>query len=89
MSWLSAGRAEADPGLEHPRGLSDYWLWPAQAQHAPPRRGLGKLYRRTGQRDQAQEHLTIATASYREMGMTYWLQQAEAELRPLADRLRG
>jgi tetratricopeptide (TPR) repeat protein len=41
--------------------------------------GLGKLYRRAGQREQAQEHLTTATAMYREMGMTYWLEQAEKE----------
>jgi tetratricopeptide (TPR) repeat protein len=46
--------------------------------------GLGKLYRRTGQREQAQEHLTTATTMYREMGMTYWLEQAEAELGQLA-----
>jgi tetratricopeptide (TPR) repeat protein len=39
--------------------------------------GLGKLYRRTGKREQAQEHLTAATTSYREMEMTYWLEQAE------------
>ena len=43
--------------------------------------GLGKLYRRTGQREQAHEHLTTATTMYREMGMTYWLEQAEAEMR--------
>jgi predicted ATPase len=42
--------------------------------------GLGKLYRRTSQREQAQEHLTIATTMYRKMGMTYWLEQAEAEM---------
>jgi class 3 adenylate cyclase/tetratricopeptide (TPR) repeat protein len=41
--------------------------------------GLGKLYRRTGQREQAQEHLTTATTMYREMGVTYWLEKAEAE----------
>jgi tetratricopeptide (TPR) repeat protein len=46
--------------------------------------GLGKLYRRTGKREQAQEHLTTATTMYREMGMTYWLEQAEAETRDLA-----
>jgi class 3 adenylate cyclase/tetratricopeptide (TPR) repeat protein len=45
--------------------------------------GLGKLYRRTGKREQAQEHLSTATTMYREMGMTYWLEQAEAELRAL------
>ena len=43
--------------------------------------GLGKLYRRTGEREQAQEHLTTATARYREMGTTYWLEQAEAEMK--------
>jgi tetratricopeptide (TPR) repeat protein len=39
--------------------------------------GLGELYRRTGQPEQAREHLTTATTMYREMGMTYWLEQAE------------
>jgi hypothetical protein len=42
--------------------------------------GLGKLYRRTGKREQAQEHLTTATTMYREMDMRFWLEQAEAEL---------
>jgi len=41
--------------------------------------GLGKLYRRTGQHEQALEHLTTATRMYREMGMMYWLEQAEKE----------
>jgi hypothetical protein len=41
--------------------------------------GLGKLYRRTNKREQAREHLTTATTMYREMGMTYWLEKAEAE----------
>ena len=38
-------------------------------------------YRRTGKRDLAQEHLTTAMSLYREMGMTYWLEKAEAELK--------
>jgi hypothetical protein len=42
--------------------------------------GLGKLYRRTDKREQAREHLATATTMYREMGMTYWLEQAEAEV---------
>jgi len=42
--------------------------------------GLGKLYSRTGKRDQAQEHLTTATAMYCEMDMRFWLEQAEAAL---------
>ena len=40
--------------------------------------GLGKLNRRIGNRDQAREHLTNATAMYREMDMRFWLEQAEA-----------
>jgi class 3 adenylate cyclase/tetratricopeptide (TPR) repeat protein len=46
--------------------------------------GLGKLYRQTGKRDQAQEHLTIAAEMYREMDMRFWPEQAEAELHNLA-----
>jgi len=42
--------------------------------------GLGKLFRRTGQRDPAQEHLSIATTMYREMDMAFYLRQAEAEI---------
>jgi len=42
--------------------------------------GLGKLYRRTGKREQAQEHLTAAATMYREMGVTYWLEKAEAQV---------
>jgi tetratricopeptide (TPR) repeat protein len=42
--------------------------------------GLGKLYRRTGKREPAREHLTTATTMYREMDMQFWLRPAEAEL---------
>jgi class 3 adenylate cyclase/tetratricopeptide (TPR) repeat protein len=42
--------------------------------------GLGKLYRRTDKPEQAQGHLATATTMYREMGMTFWLEKAEAEL---------
>jgi tetratricopeptide (TPR) repeat protein len=45
--------------------------------------GLGKLYRRTGNREQAQEHLTTAMTMYREMDMRFWLEQAEAKLNVL------
>jgi tetratricopeptide (TPR) repeat protein len=45
--------------------------------------GLAKLYRRTGARAQAREHLTTATTMYREMDMRFWLWQAEAELKEL------
>jgi len=46
--------------------------------------GRGRLYRRTGKRDQAQAHLAAATTMYREMDMRFWLAQAEAELKELA-----
>jgi len=46
--------------------------------------GLGTLYRRTGQRDLAREHLATATTMYREMGMSYWLAQTETERGTLA-----
>jgi tetratricopeptide (TPR) repeat protein len=46
--------------------------------------GLGKLYRRTGKREQAQEHLTTALTMYREMDMRFWLEKADAEVRELA-----
>jgi tetratricopeptide (TPR) repeat protein len=42
--------------------------------------GLGKLDRRAGKREQAQEHLRTATTMYREMDMRFWLDQADAEL---------
>jgi len=45
--------------------------------------GLGKLYRRAGQLQEAQEHLTTATTMYHEMDMRFWLDQAEAEMREL------
>jgi hypothetical protein len=46
--------------------------------------GLGKLYRRTDKREQAQKHLATATMMYHGMEMTYWREQAEAEMRSLA-----
>jgi class 3 adenylate cyclase/tetratricopeptide (TPR) repeat protein len=46
--------------------------------------GLGKLHRRTGKREQAEEHLRTAMTMYREMGMSFWLEQAEAETHLLA-----
>ena len=42
--------------------------------------GLGKLYRRMGKLQDAQQHLTTATTMYREMDMRFWLEQAEAEI---------
>ena len=46
--------------------------------------GLGKLDRRAGKRQEAQEHFTTATTMYREMDMRFWLEKAEAEMGQLA-----
>jgi len=46
--------------------------------------GLGKLYRRTGKPQEAQEHLTTATTMYREMDMRFWVEKADGELKDLA-----
>jgi hypothetical protein len=45
---------------------------------------LGKLSRRTGKREQAQEHLATAITMYGQMDMPFWLEKAEAEMRELA-----
>jgi len=42
--------------------------------------GLGTLYAKTGQREQAHTELSAALALYRAMEMTFWLPQAEAVL---------
>jgi tetratricopeptide (TPR) repeat protein len=42
--------------------------------------GLGKLYQRIGNRQEAQKHLTTAAMMYREMDMRFWLEQAESEM---------
>jgi hypothetical protein len=38
-------------------------------------------YRRTGDLEKADDHLTAAAAMYREMDMGFWLEQAEVERR--------
>ena len=42
--------------------------------------GLGKLYRRMGRADEARPELSTAVSMLREMGMTFWLPEAEREL---------
>jgi tetratricopeptide (TPR) repeat protein len=39
--------------------------------------GLGKLHAKTGQREEAREHLATAITLYREMDMRFWLQKAQ------------
>jgi tetratricopeptide (TPR) repeat protein len=43
--------------------------------------GLGQLYRRAGQPENARAHLHTAATMFREMDMRFWLEQAEAEIR--------
>ena len=76
----ASGKAEAHYG--NARTLGDELSMRPLVAHC--HLGLGKLYRRTGKREQAQEHLTAAATMYREMGMTYWLKKAEVEMRQLA-----
>ena len=45
--------------------------------------GLGTLYRRTDKREHTHEHFATATMMYRDMGMAYWLEKAQAEVREL------
>ena len=45
--------------------------------------GLGKLYRRSGNQQQAKTHLANGVAVMREMEMGMWLERAEAELKEL------
>jgi class 3 adenylate cyclase/tetratricopeptide (TPR) repeat protein len=45
------------------------------------RLGLGRHDQRLDRCERAREHLIAATTMYREMGMTYWLQQTERESR--------
>ena len=46
--------------------------------------GLGTLYRRAGEREQAREQLITATTMYREMDMRFWLEQAETAMKEFA-----
>ena len=48
--------------------------------------GLGTLYAKTGQREQARAELATAIELYRAMEMTFWLPQAEAALAQVEGR---
>jgi hypothetical protein len=48
--------------------------------------GLGTLYARTGQQEQARAALSTAIAMYRAMDMTFWLPQAEMALAQVEKR---
>jgi tetratricopeptide (TPR) repeat protein len=88
MALRLCGEARlAQESLEAPRAETDFRAALTTAEQLGMRPlvahchlGLGKLYRRTDKREQAQEHLATATTMYREMGMTYWLEKAEAAM---------
>ena len=46
-------------------------------------RGFAKLYQGTPKREEAQAHLSTAMAMYREMRMTYWLENAQRQIENL------
>jgi Flp pilus assembly protein TadD len=47
-------------------------------------RGLGMLYGKLGQQEQARRELSTAIEMYRTMAMTFWVPQAEAALAQMA-----
>ncbi len=51
--------------------------------------GLGTLYAKTGQREQAHAELSAAIDLYRAMDMTFWLPQAEAALAQVVKEDQG
>jgi tetratricopeptide (TPR) repeat protein len=72
---------EVEPAADHYRQAlalaEELGMRPLQA-HC--HRGLGMLYARQGQQEQARAALAAAIALYRDMEMTFWLPQAEAVL---------
>jgi tetratricopeptide (TPR) repeat protein len=46
--------------------------------------GLGKRYKSAGQRGNAERHLNTAAAQFRELGMRFWLEQAQSQLAALS-----
>ena len=64
--------------------------WPRSSGMRPLQahchRGLGTLYAKIGQREQARAELSTAIELYRAMDMTFWLPQAEAALAQVEGR---
>jgi hypothetical protein len=74
---LDAARTYVERGLALATEIGARWLI------AECRLDLGRLYCRAGDRVRGQAYLASATAEFRNMGMTYWLEKAEAEMREL------
>jgi tetratricopeptide (TPR) repeat protein len=90
LGEVAAHPAALDAGQARPRYLEALTLATELGMRplvAHCHLGLGKLSQRTGNRQQAQEHLATATTMYREMGMTFWLEKAEAALGPSHGKL--
>ena len=84
-SWARARRARRPPRSSQPSATTARPSpWPRQLGMCPLQahchRGLGTLYARQGQQEQARAALATAIALYRDMEMTFWLPQAEAVL---------
>ena len=83
LAEVHAGREPADLDAAEARFREalvialDLGMRPLQARC---RLGLGTLLGRTGRRDEARAELSTAVTMLREMEMTYWLPDAEAEL---------
>jgi transposase-like protein len=76
-----AGEAEVDEATAHYRqalALAEELGMRPLVAHC--HRGLGTLYAKIGQQEQARAELSIAIELYKAMDMTFWLPQAEAAL---------
>ena len=73
-------RAVQSRSVRTARGSGDIVRCAARRLQAGCHLGLGKLYRRIGRVDEARAELATAVAMLREMGMAYWLPEAEGEL---------
>jgi hypothetical protein len=51
--------------------------------------GLAKLHGCIGQHEQSREHLAVAMAMYREMGMDFWLKQDLGTTNPAQAQYSG
>jgi hypothetical protein len=77
VAAAAQGGAEAQPDQQALALANELGKRPLQA-HC--HRGLGTLYHRTGQSEQARAELSTAIEMYREMAMTFWLPETEAAL---------
>jgi tetratricopeptide (TPR) repeat protein len=82
LGAIAAAGCSADPGASatlYQQGLALAVELGMRPSAAHCHLGLGTLYRRAGDQAKASEHLSTATTMYREMGMGFWLAQAETE----------